>query len=192
MIRQIVFFGVFVLFAFFLMSRKSNLVPDSVHSFDAKKQLTRGKVVINKGVAIVAFEWTKTIQSRERRLKIPLVNILGSILCPVNAYIRMCKVIPTPDDSPAFVLRKQYRLVPVTYPQFLGKLRYIINKTGRVSELYSSHSFRRGGATFVFHSHTPSELIQSHGDWENDANKVYLEFSIADKISVARDMANYI
>ena len=104
----------------------------------------------------------------------------------------MCRVIPASDDSPAFVLRKHSRLVPVTYPQFLSKLRYIINKSGRVSELYSSHSFRRGGATFVFRSHTPSELIQSHGDWENDAYKVYLEFSIADKISVARDMANYI
>jgi hypothetical protein len=90
MIRQIVFFGVFLLFAFFLMSRKYNLVPDSVHSFDDKKQLTRGKVFINKGVAIVAFEWTKTIQSGERRLKIPLVNIPGSVLCPVNAYIRIC------------------------------------------------------------------------------------------------------
>jgi hypothetical protein len=50
MIRQIVFFGVFLLFAFFLMSRKSKLVPDSVHSFDAKKQLTRGKQNFNKGV----------------------------------------------------------------------------------------------------------------------------------------------
>jgi hypothetical protein len=174
------------------MSRKSNLVPDSVHSFDAKKQLTRGKVFINKGVAIVTFEWTKTIQSGERRLKIPLVNIPGSVLCPVNAYIRMCNVIPAPDDSPALVLRKHSRLVPVTYPQFLSKLRYIINKTGRVSELYSSHSFRRGGATFDFRSHIPSELIQLHGDWASDAYKVYLEFSLADNISVARDMANYI
>ena len=174
------------------MSRKSNLVPDSVHSFDAKKQLPRGKVFISKGVAIVALEWTNSIQPGERRLKIPLVYIPGSVLCHVNAYIRMCKVIPAPDDSPAFVLRKHYRLVPVTYPQCLSKLRYIINKTGRVSELYSSHSFRRSGATFAFRSHIPSKLIQSHGDWENDAYKVYLEFSIADKISVARDMANYI
>jgi hypothetical protein len=46
MIRQIVFFGVFLLFAFFLMSRKYNLVPDSVHSFDDKKQLTRGKFLL--------------------------------------------------------------------------------------------------------------------------------------------------
>jgi hypothetical protein len=120
------------------MSRKSNLVPDSVHSFDAKKQLLRGKVFISKGVAIVALEWTNSIQPGERRLKIPLVYIPGSVLCHVNAYIRMCKVIPAPDDSPAFVLRKHYRLVPVTYPQFLSKLRYIINMTGRVSELYSS------------------------------------------------------
>jgi hypothetical protein len=47
-----VFWCIF-LFAFFLMSRKSNLVPDSVHSFDAKKQLTRGKVVINKGEQVM-------------------------------------------------------------------------------------------------------------------------------------------
>ena len=56
----------------------------------AKKQLTRGKVFFNKGVAIVAFEWTKTIQSGE------LLNIPGSVLCPVHAYIRTCKVIPAP------------------------------------------------------------------------------------------------
>ena len=104
-----VFWCIF-LFALFFMLKKSNLVPDSVHSFDAKKQWTRGKVFINKGVAIVALEWTKTIQSGERRLKIPLVNILGSILCPVNAYIRMCKVILAPDDSPAFVLRETLQI----------------------------------------------------------------------------------
>ena len=80
-----------------------------MHSFDDKKQLTRCKVFINKGVAIVAFEWTKTIQSGVRRLQIPLVNILGSVICPVNAYIRMCKVIPAPDESPVFVLRKHPR-----------------------------------------------------------------------------------
>ena len=34
------------LFAFFLMARKSNLVPDSVHKFDSKKQLTREKIVL--------------------------------------------------------------------------------------------------------------------------------------------------
>ena len=104
----------------------------------------------------------------------------------------MCKVIPASDDSPAFVLRKHSRLVPVSYPQFLSKLRYIINKTGRASELYSSHSFMRGRATFAFRSHIPYELILLHGDRASDAYKVYLEFSLADKISVARDMTNYI
>ena len=50
------------LFVFFLMARKSNLVPDSVHKFDSSKQLTREKIVLNGDIVIVKFEWSKTIQ----------------------------------------------------------------------------------------------------------------------------------
>ncbi|VDI01905.1 Hypothetical predicted protein [Mytilus galloprovincialis] len=99
----------FFLFAFFLMSRKSNLVPDSVDSFDCKRQLTRVKVCMHERVAIVVFEWTKTIQWGERILKIPLVKIDDSILCPVTAYNRMCRMIPAPEESPAFVIKRNTR-----------------------------------------------------------------------------------
>ncbi|VDI05547.1 Hypothetical predicted protein [Mytilus galloprovincialis] len=108
-------------FAFFLMSRKSNLVPDSVDSFDCKRQLTRGKVFMHERVAIVVFEWTKTIQCGERILKIPLVKIDDSILCPVTAYNRMCRMIPAPEESPAFVIKRNASLKTVTYKQFQSK-----------------------------------------------------------------------
>ncbi|CAC5391973.1 unnamed protein product [Mytilus coruscus] len=180
------------LFAFFLMSRKSNLVPDSSSQFDKNQQLTRGKVFVVNDIAIVVFEWTKTIQHGERRLKIPLVKIPGSVLCPVSAYNRMCSKIPASNDSPAFVMSKKSRLVPVTYAQFQNKLKSVIQKTGRDPNSYSSHSFRRGGATFAFSSHVPSDLIQLHGDWASDAYKIYLEFSMKDKISVVRNMANFV
>ena len=90
MIHQIVPFGVlfFILTSFLCQESLIYILIPCI--FYSKNQLTRGKVFINKGVAIVAFEWTKTIQSGERRLKIPLVNIPCSVLCPVNAYIRMC------------------------------------------------------------------------------------------------------
>ncbi|CAC5365689.1 unnamed protein product [Mytilus coruscus] len=158
------------------MSRKSNLVPDSSSQFDKNKQLTRGKVFVVNDIAIVVFEWTKTIQHGERRLKIPLVKIPGSVLCPVSAYNRMCSKIPTSNDSPAFVMSKNSKLVPVTYAQFQNKQKSVIQKTGRDPNSYSSHSFRRGGATFAFSSHVPSDLIQLHGDWASDAYKIYLEF----------------
>ncbi|CAC5393054.1 unnamed protein product [Mytilus coruscus] len=180
------------LFAVFLMSRKSNLVPDSSSQFDKNKQLTRGKVFVVNDIAIVVFEWTKTIQHGERRLKIPLVKIPGSVLCPVSAYNRMCIKIPASNDSPAFVMSKKSKLVPVTYAQFQNKLKSVIQKTGRDPNSYSSHSFRRGGATFAFSSHVPSDLIQLHGDWASDAYKIYLEFSMKDKISVVRNMANFV
>ena len=178
------------LFVFFLMSRKSNLVPDSINSFDEKKQLTRRRVFVNEDIAIVVFEWTKTIQIGDRRLKIPLVKIPHSILCPVTAFVRMCNKIPAPDNSPAFVVRQKSQLIPITYFQFQNKLKSIIKKLGHNPKLYSTHSFRRGGATFAFRSQVPSELIQLHGDWASDAYKLYLEFSLEDKISVAGKMAN--
>ncbi|CAG2226402.1 unnamed protein product [Mytilus edulis] len=177
------------LFAFFLMSRKSNLVPDSVDSFDCKRQLTRGKVFMHERVAIVVFEWTKTIQCGERILKIPLVKIDDSILCPVTAYNRMCRMIPAPEESPAFVIKRNASLKTVTYKQFQSKLKRIISLTGRDPRLYSTHSFRRGGASFAFQARVPSELIQLHGDWASDAYKLYLNFTMQEKISVAESMA---
>ncbi|VDI08022.1 Hypothetical predicted protein [Mytilus galloprovincialis] len=146
------------------MSRKSNLVPDSVDSFDCKRQLTRGKVFMHQRVAIVVFEWTKTIQCGERILKIPLVKIDDSILCPVTAYNRMCRMIPAPEESPAFVIKRNASLKSVTYKQFQSKLKRIISFTGRDPRLYSTHSFRRGVASFAFQARVPSELIQLHGD----------------------------
>ncbi|CAG2206888.1 unnamed protein product [Mytilus edulis] len=174
------------------MSRKSNLVPDSSSQFDKNKQLTRGKVFVGNDIAIVVFEWTKTIQHGERRLKIPLVKIPGSVLCTVSAYNRMCSKVPASNDSPAFVISKNSKLVPVTYAQFKRKLKSVILKTGKDPNSYSSHGFRRGGATFAFSSHVLSDPVQLHGDWASDAYKIYLQFSMKDKISVVRNMANFV
>ena len=59
-------------------------------------------------------------------------------------------------------------------------------------DFYSSHSFRRGGATWAFVSEVPSELIQLYGDWKSDAYKRYLKFSLENKISVAYRMTSHI
>ena len=38
---------------FFLMARKSNLVPASVHKFDSREKLAREKIVLNGDIVIV-------------------------------------------------------------------------------------------------------------------------------------------
>ena len=68
-------FGVYFCLPFFVMplvmARKSNLVPNSISTFDPRKHLTRSKIVLEDDIAIVIFEWSKTIQFGQRILKIP-------------------------------------------------------------------------------------------------------------------------
>ncbi len=53
---------------------------------------------------------------------------------------------------------------------------------------FSSHSFRRGGASWAFHSKVPGELIKVHGDWSSDTYLRYLDLSMNQKLSVAPNM----
>ena len=54
---------------------------------------------------------------------------------------------------------------------------------------FSPHSFRRGGATFAFDCHIPSEIIKLQGDWQSDAYLVYLELSQQQKQGACHAMA---
>lgn len=180
------------LLAFFLMARKSNLVPDTIGSFKLNKHLSRGQVQVFDDKLIVTFCWTKTIQSGERKLLIPVCNIPGSVLCPVKAFKQMCLLIPGSTSDPAFCVCRKNKNVPITYNQFQSKLRKLINIIGLDPKAYSSHSFRRGGASWAFKSKVSSNLIQMHGDWQSDAYKLYLEFDIDQKLEVSKLMSQNI
>ena len=83
-------FGVFFLFAFFLFARKSNLVPNSKKEFKSGKFLRREDVYFQDDILLVIMRWSKTNQFGQRVLKIPLLRIPGSVLCPVTAYLQIC------------------------------------------------------------------------------------------------------
>ena len=75
---------------------------------------------------------------------------------------------------------------------FQNVLRKLIKEIGEDPKQYSSHSCRRGGATWTFSSNIPSELIQLYDDWSSDAYKTYLKFSLNDEIFVAIKMEDHI
>jgi integrase len=188
---HLVYWCLFLL-AFFLMARKSNLVPDQVSSFDPKKQLCRGDVFVHDDLLLVSLKWSKTIQCGERLLQVPLLPIPGSALCPYTAFTRMCDMVKAPSNSPAFVYKKNGGLHSITYSMLQSFLKRLVERTGRDPELYSSHSFRRGGASWAFRANVPSELIQIQGDWKSDAYKLYLHFDVEDRLKVARQMCTSI
>ncbi|CAC5359468.1 unnamed protein product [Mytilus coruscus] len=161
-------------------------------SFDKDKQLTRNKVILEGNIAIVIFNWSKPVQMSNRIFKIPLVENNRSALCPLIAYRNMCKLIPAYGDSPAFLFPSKHKLVPVTYIDFQQYINEFIIEIGRNPRLFSTHSFRSWGATVAFKSKVTAELIQVHGDWASDAYKLYLQFSLSEKVSVAKAMAKFI
>ena len=176
------------LFAFFLMARKSNLVSDSISSFDKSKQLLRRDVSVVGSVLFVKIKWSKTNQFGSRVLIIPLVEKPDSCLCPVRAYKRMCELVVVPINAPAFCWLQGKHLKPLTYRFFQTKLRSYLEKLGVNSSAFSSHSFRRGGATWAFKCGVIPDLIQMHGDWKSDAYKQYLHVPLEVRLSVSQSM----
>lgn len=171
------------LFAFFLLARKSNLVLNS-KTDNSGKYLLRRDVSLQGDMLVVSFRWSKTLQFGDRILQIPLIRS-SSILCPVSAFENLQRLVPAGLDSPLFTFASGKAL---TYSMFQSKLKSLCSKVGLDPSIYSSHSFRRGGATLAFQSGVSSELIQLQGDWRSDAYKNYLSFTLNDKVEVARLM----
>ena len=165
------------LFTFFLMSRLANIVPASLKSFDPHRNLTRGEIAVTGSGLMVTFKCTKTIQFGEH-LRIRLLQISGSPLCPVAAYQRMINLVRTHHSSPVFITPRPAGLVPFTKHSFVSHFRSCLSSAGiPVARGFRGHSFRRGAASWAFRCGVPGELIQLYGDWSSDAYKVYLEFS---------------
>ena len=182
--------ALFVL-VFYSMARKSNLVPDSVKSFDQDKQLTREKVLVGKQCLVLKWSWAKNIQYGQKIHKVPLVAIQDSPLCPVKAYLNMCSLVPAGPKQAAFSIPKGKSVVPLTYHQFQAKFRHLVKLGGWDPTKFSTHSFRRGGATCAFQAQVPAALIQVQGDWASDAYKQYINMELKQRLAVARKMGLY-
>lgn len=178
--------------AFFAMARKSNLVPASKNSFDPEKQLSRSRVLVGEDCLLVIWSWAKNIQKGDRMHKMPLLSIRQSPLCPVLAYKNMCSLVKVGNNQPAFSVPAGKGHVPITYSQFNRKLKHLVSLCGLNPDVFSTHSFRRGGATYAFQADVPETLIQLQGDWASDCYKRYLKMGMAEKKLVSLRMGNLI
>ena len=122
----------------------------------------------------------------------PILAIPDSVLCPVRAYRRMLKIMPGEASSPAFFLTINEIVHPVTYYLLQNFIKKGVEKLGLEPKLFSSHSLRRAGATWAFHSEVPGELIKSHGDWASECYLKYLELSLQERLTVAQRMSGAI
>ena len=49
---------------------------------------------------------------------------------------------------------------------------------------FSSHSLRRGGATFLRLCESTEDEVKERGDWKSDCVKMYLKASVLEKLTL--------
>ena len=130
-----------------------------------------------------------SISVGERCLHIPSLRIVDSPLCPVSAYLRMIRLVPARRSSAGFLISGPTGLVPLTKRSFVSNFRSCLVAAGiSNAQSFKGHSFRRGAASWAFTCGVPGELIQLYGDWSSDVYKLYLEFSLESKLTLANQL----
>ena len=177
------------LIAFYLMLRKSNVVPPSIKGFDRTRHLSRQNFVIKDNVVFVKIQWSKTNQFGKRHLVLPLLPIDGHPLCPVAPLKRLLRRTSNNKVECIFKYKERGFWKCWTQGTWVKALRSLLSLLGYKGDKWSGHSFRRGGgATFAFACGLPGELIQLQGDWKSDTYKSYLDCSLQQKAKVAKTM----
>ena len=116
-------------------------------AFDKNRQLCHSDVLIGEKGLLVQFRRSKTNQFGNRMLLVPVLAIPGSVLCPLEAYSNMLRLITAKGDGPAFVLPVKETLVPVTYQVLQKFIKKCVAKLRLDPGLFSSHSLQRAGAS---------------------------------------------
>ena len=109
----------------------------------------------------------------------------GHPLCPVTALTRLLLLSQSlPLDAPLFAYPVGSGYKALSYQHFNKHLSQHIRAAGIPSSGYTSHSFRRGGASYMLKAGIPADVIQVLGDWKSDCYKIYLEFDVQTKLSM--------
>ncbi len=177
------------LVAFYCMLRKSNLTPSSQSGYNPHKILLRQDIDILQDALHVNIKWSKTKQAGGTPTVIPLLSIPGSCLCPVRAYRRMIALNPAGREQPAFINPDGN---PILYSQYMDAIKYLSRQAGYNPRLFSTHSFRRGGATFGFRASVDVDHLKMQGSWASDAILDYIRLPEAERLKTFQLMRNEI
>ena len=182
-----------LLFGFFTFFRTANLCPPSRETFSSFSTLSRNDITFTSWGAAITVTWTKTRQSEDTALVVPIPYIPNSDLCPVKALQALFQAVHVPPSALAFsYISKAQEPDCLTASTFRSSIQSLASCIGLEPANYSGHSLRRGGATFAFQCGIPPELIKMQGDWRSDAYLLYLLFPLADRLVLSQTLACHI
>lgn len=178
------------LVSFYGLLRKSNAVPDS-SKFDKSKILVRRNICVDLpgNIVYVYLGFSKTNQFGARDLVIPIPGNQDPALDLVRHLDALFSRVHIRDDAPVFSTGPNSF---ITYSTFTSRLKQILTKSGYNASLYSGHSFRRGGATFLHSCGGTAIMVQACGDWSSQCFTRYLHLSFAERLKSQVLIASHI
>ena len=159
------------------------------HVTDSDCALLRRDVVFYPWGVLVSVRKSKTNQFRERVHKIPVAEVANKELCAVFWLRRHMLQCPAPPDARIFRTPRKGHSVPLSYEFYSSVLKRTCAAAGLPPGEFSSHSLRRGGATFLRLCGASIETIKERGDWRSDCVKEYLKSSFVERLSIDMQVA---
>ena len=135
------------LLSFYGLLRKSSAVPKS-DVFNVNNVLVRRNISVDvaNNMVYLYLGHGKTNNFCTRDVVIPIPGNSDPALDPVRHLQALFSIVTVSQDSPAFTFAQgQF----IKYSSFTTRLKNLLKKAGLDPALYSGHSFRRGGATFL-------------------------------------------
>ena len=168
------------LVAFFCLLRKANVVPEA-GPMDPQRTLTRDHITLDQENKMVYIHVTfsKTIQFCQLDLVIPVPSNNNPALDLFRHVEKLFATVDAPASSPAFSFSKTSF---VSYKSFTTRLKSLLTRAGLAPELYSGHSFRRGGATYLHKVGGSILQIQAAGDWSSQCFTRYLYLTTEERL----------
>lgn len=163
--------------------RKSNLVPSTARETEGHF-LRRDAFTFHTWGVMLRVSSSKTIQYGQRVHLVPITFTRGSPLCAASLLQRHFAETQTRSDSPAFLIYKGGKLVPLSYPVLLKFVKKLIKSVGMNPDRAGVHSLRRAGAVFLHQSGIPLEDIRQVGDWASLTALIYLAKPMSARIEL--------
>ena len=158
--------------AFFGLLRVSNVAAAKTPSHMIKRK----DMDIHSSGITLSVHHSKTIQYKERNHTVVLPYLRNHTLCPTTAVLKFLgKTARCPQEAPLFSTpRLGHSYTNLTAARFRERLCSKLRVSCPSEGNFSTHSLRRGGATWLLSSGTPLASIKIIGDWSSDAVYRYL------------------
>ena len=173
------------LVAFYSLFRKANVVPKDSNFYPACI-LTRGDIEVDEvGQRVLIYvSFSKTNQFMKKCHVIPIPANSDPALDLFRHIKHLYSLVDIPEDAPAFSYTKSKF---INHRVYTMRLKQLLSKAGLDPTMYSGHSFRRGGASFLYSIGGTTLMVQVLGDWASQVFTRYLHLSLDDRLE-AQDL----